>query len=339
VANALNRMSGFMKRYSNLYDQVCTRDNILKAYHQARAGKARAYGIRIFDRDIDGNLESVYQDLVTGSYRISAYDIFTIYEPKERIIYRLPFCDRIVQHAIMNVLEPIWVSVFIRHTYACVKGRGIHAALRDIKRDLKDVDGTHYCLKLDIRKFYPSINHALMKTIIRKKIKDERMLALLDGIIDSADGLPIGNYLSQYLANLYLSYMDHYMKEVIKVKYYYRYADDIVILASNKPVLHEIRAKMDGYLSNSLKLQMKGNYQVFPVDERGIDFVGYVFRHTHILMRKSIKQNMCRRAAVLGRRNIEPSDYKRLISPYIGWAKHCNSKNLINKVIDSEKIL
>jgi RNA-directed DNA polymerase len=239
----------------------------------------------------------------------------------------------------MNILESIWVSVFIRHTYACVKGRGIHATLRDIKRDMKDVDGTKYCLKLDIRKFYPSIDHDVMKMLIRKKIKDSRMLELLDGIIDSAEGLPIGNYLSQYLANLFLSYMDHWAKEILRVKYYYRYADDIVILAANKPILHELRAKISEYLTGTLKLEMKGNYQVFPVDVRGVDFVGYVFRHTHILMRKAIKQSMCRRAAVLNRRQLDPADYKRIISPYIGWASHCNTKNLIKKVIDCEKIL
>lgn len=328
-----------MKRYNNLYDRVCTRENILQAYWKARAGKARSYGVRIFEEKLEDNLEAIYQDLVTGGYRISEYNVFTIYEPKQRVIYRLPFYDRIVQHAIMSILEPIWVSVFIRHTYACIKGRGIHAALRDIKRDLKDVDGTRYCLKLDIRKFYPSVDHNVINMLIRKKIKDARMLDLLDGIIDSAEGLPIGNYLSQYLANLYLSYMDHWAKEVLKVKYYYRYADDIVILASNKPVLHESRSNISKYLTETLKLEMKDNYQVFPVDERGVDFVGYVFRHSHILMRKSIKQSMCRRAAVLNRRHLDPADYKRQISPYLGWASHCNSKNLIKKVIDCEKIL
>lgn len=132
-----------------------------------------------------------------GTYRTSTYKTFTIYEPKERIIFKLPFYpDRIVHHAIMNILEPIWVSIFINNTYSCIKGRGIHKAVRDIQQDLKDIDGTKYCLKLDIKKFYPSIDHDVLKSIIRKKIKDEKLLNLLDGIIDSTDGVPIGNYLS-----------------------------------------------------------------------------------------------------------------------------------------------
>jgi len=334
-----NKANTHMKRYNNLYDQICTRENLYMAYLKARKGKARTSGVRIFEADLENNLEALYCQLVDGKYKTSEYDVFTIYEPKERLIYRLPFQDRVLHHAIMNVLEPIWVPIFIRHTYSCIKGRGIHAAVRDIHRDLKDIGGTQYCLKIDIRKFYPTVDHVILKNILRKKIKDNRLLDLLDGIIDSAEGLPIGNYLSQFFANLYLSYFDHWAKEVLSVRYYYRYADDIVVLAPDKPSLHKMRETFDRYLTENLHLQIKGNYQIFPVDVRGIDFVGYVFRHTHTLMRKSIKKSLCRRAATLNRRNMDPKAYKQQISPYIGWAGHCNSKHLIKKVIDGKKIL
>lgn len=122
-------------------------------------------------------------------------------------------------------MEPIWVKIFTRDTYSCIKNRGIHALLQKLQSDLaSDPEGTKYCLKLDIKKFYPSINHKILKQIIRKKIKDKNLLKLLDEIIDSADGVPIGNYLSQFFANLYLAYFDHWVKEELKVKYYYRYA-------------------------------------------------------------------------------------------------------------------
>ena len=125
------------------------------------------------------------------------YDTFIIREPKERLIFKLPYYpDRIVHHAIMNILEPIWRSVFITNTYSCIKKRGIHKALYDIQSALKDKQNTVYCLKLDVRKFYPSIDHEILKQIVRKKIKDNKLLALLDGIIDSVEGVPIGNYLS-----------------------------------------------------------------------------------------------------------------------------------------------
>lgn len=136
--------------------------------------------------------------LLTGTYVTSKYKTFKIYEPKERIIFSLPYYpDRIIHHAIMNILEPIWVNIFIDNTYSCIKGRGIHKLAKDLKGDLqKDRENTKYCLKLDITKFYPSIDHDILKKIIRKKIKDKLLLVLLDSIIDSAEGVPIGNYLS-----------------------------------------------------------------------------------------------------------------------------------------------
>src|SRR5690606_15310200 len=146
---------------------------------------------------------------------------FKVFEPKERLVYRLPyFPDRITHHAIMNVLEPIFVANLTTDTYSCIKGRGIHACANAVKKALKDVPSTKYCLKLDITKFYPSVDHEILKALLRRKFKDQDLLELLDEIIDSAPGLPIGNYLSQYLANFYLSYFDHWIKEKKRVKYY-----------------------------------------------------------------------------------------------------------------------
>jgi len=328
-----------MKRINNLFEKVVTKDNLFLAYQKARKGKSGQYGVRIFEKNVERNIDQIYDKLISGTYRTSEYSIFRIYEPKEREIFRLPFKDRIIHHAIMNILEPIWVSVFISHSYSCIKGKGIHSVLKAIKHDLNDVENSQYCLKLDIKKFYPSIDHDILKSIIRKKIKDTRLLKLLDEIIDSVEGVPIGNYLSQFFANLYLSYFDHYLKEEKKVKYYYRYADDMVILAPNKPYLHALLVDMNDYLTNQLNLQIKGNYQVFPTDVRGIDFVGYVFRHTHILMRKTIKVRFCRKAAKLNKKKLDPKQYKMQIAPHLGWAKHCDSKNLIKKIIKNEEIL
>lgn len=325
-----------MKRIGNIFENVCTPENIYLAYTKARRGKGKRYGTRRFEKDLEQNLTDLRHELITGTYRTSEYTVFTIHDPKEREVYRLPFRDRVVHHAIMNILEPIWVSIFIQHTYSCIKGRGIHAAVKHLKRDLRDTESTQYCLKLDIRKFYPSIDHDILKAIIRRKIKDNQLLDLLDGIIDSAPGVPIGNYLSQFFANLYLSYFDHWIKEEKLVRYYYRYADDIVILGPNKPYLHGLLVEINDYLTNKLNLQMKGNYQVFPVDVRGIDFVGYVFCHSHVLMRKSIKKNLCRKAAKLKKKHITSKDFTHRIAPNLGWAKHCNSRHLLKKVVGYE---
>jgi len=329
-----------MKRIGNLYSQIYDIENLYLAYNKAKLGKSKSYGVLCFEGELNENILKIQSDLKCETYKTSEYHVFKVYDPKERTIYRLPFRDRVVQHAIMNVLESIWTSIFISHTYSCIKGKGIHGALKHIKRDLKNTDETKYCLKMDIKKFYPSIDHNIMKYIIRKKIKDNSLLKLLDGIIDSAPGIPIGNYLSQFLANLYLSYFDHWLKETKRVKCYYRYADDLVILVDNKEYLHQLRKEIQNYLSENLKLELKRNYQVFPIESRGIDFIGYVFYHTHILMRKRIKKNLCRRVARLNKRkNITPKEYKIEICSWIGWALHCNSRNLIKTIIKNEEVL
>lgn len=316
-----------MKRTGNLYQQIYSIENLQLADQIARKGKAKQPGVIWHDKSREANLQQLHEMLRDKTYQTSEYTTFTVFEPKERLIFRLPyFPDRITHHAVMNILEPVFVSTFTADTYSCIKGRGIHACANAVKRALKDVEGTQFCLKLDIKKFYPSINHEILKQLLRRKIKDYDLLWLLDEIIDSTDGLPIGNYLSQYFANFYLTYFDHWLKEVKRVKYYFRYADDLVILATSKPYLHGLLADIRDYISGNLKLEVKQNYQVFPVASRGIDFVGYVFYHTHTRLRKSIKKNFAR---MLKQRKNDKS-----IASYNGWAVHCNSKNLLKKLLN-----
>jgi RNA-directed DNA polymerase len=318
-----------MKRLNNIYEKIHSIDNLNLADKKARKGKANQYGVMVHDRSRESNILTLESLLKNRLYKTSEYTTFKVYEPKEREVFRLPFYpDRIAHHAIMNILEPIFVATFTADTYSCIKKKGIHAAQRSLKKALEDVPGTQYCLKLDIKKFYPSIDHAILKNLLRRKFKDKDLLWLLDEIIDSADGVPIGNYLSQYLANFYLTYFDHWLKETKGVKYYFRYADDLVFLSDSKPYLHQLLNDVREYLDKELNLTVKGNYQVFPVASRSIDFVGYRFYHTHILLRKSIKKNFARMVA---RRKNSAS-----VASYYGWAKHSNSKNLLKKLLNEK---
>lgn len=330
-----------MKRIGNLYEQIISLGNLRLADEKARRGKTKKYGVRIHDKNREANLLALHESLKNHSFKNSDYTTFTIYEPKERLIFRLPYYpDRILHHAIMNVLEPIWVSIFTKDTYSCIKGRGIHGAMRRVKQAMKDCEYARYCLKVDIRKFYPSIDHEVLKRIIRKKIKCKETLALLDTIIDSADGVPIGNYLSQYFANLILAYFDHWVKEVKRVRYYFRYADDMVFIAPTKEELHVLLSDVKAELA-TLHLSLKGNEQIFPLAAnrqdkhgRGLDFVGFVFYHKQTLIRKSIKRNFCRAAARQNRRaNMSQRAYKQAICSWLGWAKYCNAKNLLKTII------
>ncbi len=322
-----------MKRIGNLYEKICDIENLYLADTKASKGKSMMHGVIRHRRNRDENLRKLHELLQNGNFKTSEYKTFKIFDPKEREIYQLPYYpDRIVHHAIMNILEPIFVSVLTKDTYSCIKGRGIHGVVKNIRKSLSDVDNSIYCLKLDIRKFYPSIDHKILKEIIRRKIKDIRLLSLLDNIIDSAPGVPIGNYLSQYFANLYLAYFDHWIKEILKVRYYFRYADDIVILDVDKTHLHDLYFEIRNYLWDNLNLEVKGNWQVFPVCSRGIDFVGYVFYHTHTKMRKRIKKKFCKKASILFKKGIKQNECVQILSPWIGWSKHCNSRHLLKKL-------
>lgn len=356
-----------MKRIGNLYDKIISLENLREAEAKARKGKTRTYGVRVFDRDPEGKLRVLHEALRNKTFKTSKYEVFTVHEPKERLIYRLPYYpDRIVHHAVMNVLEPIWVSVFPYNTYSCIKHRGIEGARKRVREILADHDNSRYCLKIDIRKFYPSIRHDIVKEIYRRKIKCRDTLWLLDEIVDSVNGatdpidpnkkcngrsIPIGNYLSQYLANLTLSYVLHSINSLYPQVKGVMYADDGCFFAADKKTLHGLLDFLRSELAK-LDLQLKGNYQIFPVADahyypkrdvgdkhgRGVDFVGYVFYHNHTRLRKSIKRNFCRRVSRLNRRKkpLSPSDYKQAVCSWLGWVKYSNSEHLLKKIIKQE---
>ena len=324
-----------MKRIGYLHEQIYSLDNIYLADSKARLNKRNRWGINKHDKHRDKENIELALKLRDLTYETSQYSTFTIYEPKERLIFRLPYYpDRITHHAIMNIMEPIWTNIFIKQTYSCIKDRGIHNVAYDLKKVLNMYpEQTKYCLKMDIRKLYPSIDHNILyNDILTKKIKDKKLLTLLKEIIYSADGVPIGNYLSQFFANLYLTYFDHWVKEELKCKFYFRYADDIVILSDNKDYLHNVLVSIKTYLKEVLKLKLKPNYQIFPVVSRGIDFVGYKFFHTHTLIRKSIKIRLFRLIAKYKKKKISRTELKRRIQAYLDWLKYCDSKNLLRKV-------
>lgn len=304
---------------------------------QRRSRKRKRDEVTAFFANLEENLAQLHRELTEKRYKTSPYDVFIKYEGKRREIYKLPFRDRVVHWAIMQVLEPIWTPQFTADTHACIKGRGMHSLLRKLREDLRDdAEGTAYCLKLDVRKFYPSIDHDKMKAVVRRKIKDPEVLWLLDGIIDSAPGVPIGNYISQYFANLYLSELDHLLKEVAGVRYYYRYADDMVLLAGDKPTLHGWLVLINDWLNEERHVDLKGNYQVFPVESRGIDFVGYVTFHTHCLARKKNKQGLCRELAKLRKAGVPEAEIMLLTASRAGFMLHCDSKHLF-KVLNMKK--
>lgn len=315
-----------MKRVGNLYSKICDIENIRLAHRNARKGKTFYKEVKMVDADEDKYCNNIADMLRTHNFVNSEYIEFTkIDKGKSRVIHKLPYYpDRIVHHAMMQVLEPIWKTVLIADTFQSIVGRGVHKGKSRIEPVIRS-GNVNYCLKLDIKKFYPSINNEILKSIVRRKIKCSETLRLLDVVIDSIKGLPIGNYLSQYLGNLYLTYFDHYVKEELKVEYYYRYCDDMVMLSSSKKYLHSVLASIRRYLEDSLNLTIKGDYQVFPIS-RGVDFLGFRFFSKYTLIRKSIATNLKRAS----RKLIKFPNSKTISGfvSYYGWTVTGDGRNL-----------
>jgi len=330
-----------MKRFNNLYNQIYDIENLKLAYKKAKRGKGWYQEVVDFENNIDENLLKLQESLISKTYKTSDYEIFNKQcGNKIREIYKLPFYpDRICQWAIMLQLEKLFIRNFTRDTYSAIPKRGIHLALKRMKKEIAtDLNGTKYCLKLDVKKYYPNIDHEVLKTKLSKMFKDKDLLWLLSEIIDSlpnGKGLPIGNYTSQYLANFYLSEFDHWLKEEKQVKYMYRYMDDVCILSDNKEFLHDLLKEIKVYLSENLKLELKGNEQIFPIEKRGVDFVGYVVYPTHVELRKSIKTKMISKMRLLKDKSELTENDLCSINSYKGWLQHCNSLNLQNKYLTS----
>ena len=280
--------------------------------------------------------------LIRKTYKTSEYEVFIKKDTgKEREIYKLPyFPDRIVHWAIIQVVEPIFLNRLNGCTHSAIPNRGIHSAFKQLDKYMRnDVEGTKYCLKLDVKKFYPSIDHNLLKLMYRTLFKDPNLLWLLDEIIDSTEGdkgVPIGNYLSQYSGNLFLSKFDRWIKEKLRAKYYIRYMDDIVILHHDKNYLRKLLKEINKYLKN-INLEIKGDYQIFPSRTRGIDFVGYRHFGDYVLLRKSTSKRLIRKMRNIMKKlrnggKLTYSDYCS-INSYKGWLKWCNGYNLYTKWI------
>ena len=332
-----------MKRYGNIYENIYSIENLRLAHKFARKDKSFYKDVKKVDGDPDFYLGQIHDMWKNKTYKVSEYTVSPINDKgKQRILMKLPyFPDRIIQWAILLQIEHIFVNTLCGHTCASLKGRGIKRAMQLMDEYMKDEPGTAYCLKLDVTKFYPNINHEDLKRLLRKKFKDNDLLELLDLIIDSypgEKGVPIGSYLSQYLANFYLAYFDHWLKEEKRIKYVVRYMDDIVIMHESKAELHKLRRDIGEYLRTKLNLSIKTNWQVFPVDSRGVDFVGYRFFHGFKLLRKSTCKKFKRRMLDIkqkteAQQRINYSEWCSANS-YKGWLKWCNSYRLQQKYVE-----
>lgn len=329
-----------MKSYNNLYESCITDENIRLAIGNAFSGKLKKRKDVI---EILNNLDD---------YVVHIRYYFTHYENKKHKVKRIydgiskkvreiivPSVDElVVQHILINVLKPMLMNGMYKYSFASIPGKGALKGKYAVERFLRNPGkDAKYYLKMDIHHFFNSIPHDILKAKLSKSIRDKKLLEVLFKIIDVVEvGLPLGFYTSQWLANWYLTSLDHYIKEVLKVKSYYRYMDDMVIFGSNKRRLHQVRQCIQSYLDN-YGLKLKSNYQVVRFDYNDkyhfLDFMGYKFYRNRTTIRKSI---ICRSRRKANRISKKPKptiyDCRSMLS-YKGYYKYTNTKMYFNKYI------
>ena len=330
-----------MKRVGNLYDQICSMENILNAIHFAAKHKKSRFNVQRVLADPEWHAARVRQLLLDKTFTPCPAKIMTVRDlPSGKVReIQIPrfFPDQIVHWALMLQIKPVLMRGMYAHTCGSVPGRGQAHGQRYLRRWLdRDRKGTKYCLKMDISKFYQNVNHEILKALFRRVLKDPEALWLIDTIVDSGpSGLPIGNCTSQWFANFFLQGLDHFIKQQLRVKYYVRYVDDLVLLGPNKRKLHKARQDIALYLS-ALQLTLKDDWQVFPIKHRFIDFLGFRFYRCHTTLRARNALRIRRRVARVARRKkISRKDACAVIS-YLGIVTNSDSAGYRQKYIDSQ---
>lgn len=331
------------KRRNNIWESKITFSNLLLAHNRAKKGKRFREEVIRFEMNLEENLIKIGKELLSGTYEFGKFREFKIYEPKERLIKVLPYRDRIVhQLYVEECLKPIFVKDFINDSYACIKGRGVHQAVYKLHKYMKKMKAQnldYYILKCDINKYFYSVDHKLLYEVIKKRIKDREFLEFTKKIIfcnEESKGIPIGNYTSQYFANIFLNQLDKYIKEKLKIKFYIRYMDDFVILLNTKEECKEIKEKIQIFL-DKLKLKLNPKTTYLKNDE-GVNFCGYKLFNDRIILKGKNKTRLKRWFKKLQRMyasdKVTLEEITRKIPSIRGYLKHCKSYRLYEGMID-----
>ncbi len=332
-----------MKTIRNSFYENIAFDKFINAYYLSSKNKGPKKEILRFYENLEINIINLMEEIRTFKYKTHEYRMFIIYEPKKRNIRCLPFVDRIVQTwYIEYFIKPYFVPRFIYDSYACLNNKGTHKAVKRLQYFMKSINNkynNYYIIKFDIKHFFESIDKNILYNIMKKYISDKYLLRFTYDIInsDKSPGLPIGNYTSQYFANIYLNELDHYIKENLQIKYYIRYMDDFVILVENKEEARYIFDLIDIFVNRNLNLKLNKKSCYFP-NKLGCDFCGYKVYENYILIRKNCKRKICKKIKIWN--NLYEKgilDYKKFsfsFNSFLGHITHADSYNLKNKIID-----
>lgn len=341
---SLNKKKKFMpKTHNRLWADVIGWDNLYEAFLAARNGKRYSPKALKFYGQLEENITNIQNHLLWGSWQPSPWKEFMIYDPKRRLIQAPPFKDRVVHHALVNIIEPVFERKFIFDSYACRKGKGVHRAVERVQSFLCRAAAKRdkvYVLKADISKYFQSVNHDALLKILHHTLKDNNVLRLCETIIKNTgfhdEGIPVGALTSQLYANIYLDKLDHYIKDGLGVKFYCRYMDDFIIIHNSKGDLWALLDKVDCFLSKELKLTLNPKTSIFPA-VKGVDFCGYrIWRH-YILPRKRIirraRRHLAKLATDYSQGKISIKIIRQNVMSFLGYMKHCNSYITTSRIL------
>lgn len=321
------------------YEDIIATLNIFQAWEEFVKGKKKKEDVQGFNRNLEDNLFELHRKLKNQTYRHGTYQDFYVSDPKRRHIHKANVSDRIVHHLLYKYLYELFDKTFIYNSYSCRLGKGTHKGVKRLAKFGRIVSKNYtrqcWALKLDIKKFFASVDQKILKDLIKRKIKDKNILWLIVGVIDSFQlgveplkGIPLGNLTSQIFANIYLNELDQFIKHKLKIKHYIRYADDFVILDSNKDIYHQYTSILVKYLKDNLRLELHPKKIVIRNLKWGIDFLGYIILPHYILVRTKTKRRILKKL----KEKIRSKNFNQSQQSYLGHLSHANSYKFSEKI-------
>lgn len=330
-----------MKVIRHLFDDMISTENLFKSCSDFKRGKRKRKDIQRFERRLEEHIFELHESLATLQYRHGPYHEFDVFDPKERHISGASVKDRLVHQMVFAALSPVFDRVFIFHSFSSRLGKGTHQGVLHLNKMIQKVSANGkkpcYAVKMDIRRFFDSIDHALLKSLFFRTIRDEKMLHLIDVIIDSFEtkkgkGIPLGNVTSQLFGNIYLHQLDEFIKHDLRIPYYLRFCDDFIIVSGNLEELQTSVTRIRKFLRNFLYLELHPQKVIYKKLSQGIDFLGYVLFQKYSLLRIRTKKRMLLRLknahiCHLKGTLTEESMHQKLQS-YLGILSHANQHTL-----------
>ena len=339
-----------MRIYRNLFNKLIEPENLFRAWEEFRRDKKKKEDVVLFEKSLESEIFKLHRELANGTYKHSGYSGFYISDPKKRHIHKAIVRDRVLHHAIMGTLYPLYDKIFIHNSFSCRVNKGTHKGVEALRSMLwkasKNNTRTAFILKCDIQKFFDSINHDILLSILNKLIKDEQLMNLLTEVIESYSGnrstlfercgLPIGNLTSQLFANVYMDKFDQYVKHVLKVKHYARYTDDFVVVSESRECLLSLLPKLVEFLGKELNLKIHPKKVEIRRYTEGVDFLGYVvFPHYTKVRKRTIRRisRRIREKTVLYRSDkLEKEKLEATLMSYLGVLSHADTHRFSEQI-------